>query len=167
MTNEEITKMIAKLEVKVERNANLEERLEKCWRNTEKFRGKMLDMGFSYHMIEEFNKAVQPIQQYVNTIRNERKKLEKIKEAYIAKEAAEKAKKEERARALINGLYMPPVFPYNTKCNSFSFVDGEALCEIKMDLQYCNDNCPYCTNRTGSYKTDKKGFVIGIRKRGI
>lgn len=156
-------------ERKLEKMANLEERLEKCFQNVEKFRDKMIQNGYSYAMLEEFNKAIQPIVQHCNEMRKARKKIRDADDAI--REVDERDRKALRARQekLIERVILTaaPQFPYNTNCRNFSFTDGEAICEIKMDLQYCGNNCPYATNQVCSNKVDGKGNTVVYKKRRI
>lgn len=155
-------------ETKLGKIQNIEERLEKGFRNVEKFRDKMIQNGYSYAMLEEFNKAIQPISQHYNEVRNMRKKIEAAKEAIRDARKREQEKESARKRQLIDHVVLTAAqFPYNTKCRNFSFTDGEALCEIKMDLQYCGNNCPYATNQVCSNKVDGKGMTVVYNKRRI
>ena len=157
-------------ENKLNKMQNIEERLEKCFQNVEKFRDKMIQNGYSYAMLEEFNKAIQPITQHYNEIRNYRKRLAATEEAIREARQREKEALTARQQRLIERVVLTaatPQFPYNTKCKNFSFTDGEALCEIKMDLQYCGNNCPYATNQVCSNKVDGKGMTVVYKKRRI
>ena len=121
-------------------------------------------------MLEEFNKAIQPITQHYNEIRNYRKRLAATEEAIREARQREKEALTARQQRLIERVVLTaatPQFPYNTKCKNFSFTDGEALCEIKMDLQYCGNNCPYATNQVCSNKVGGKGMTVVYKKRRI
>ena len=161
MNSKELQERLQSIENKIDKIQNIEERLEKCFQNVEKFRDKMIQKGYSYAMLEEFNHAIQPITQHYNEIRNARKKLEILKE-----EQRRLAKEEEeinaKRRAVIVGKLNE--FPYNHKCRNFSFVDGQAMCEVKMDLTYCNRNCPYATGEVCSYKVDARGNTVVKKK---
>ena len=164
MTNEEIKTRLEGLERKLNKMENLEERLEKSFRNVEKFRDKMIQNGYSYAMLEEFNKAIQPIMQHVNEIRNARAKEKALQDALAAKQRDEERWKAERKEAIARQL-QPVEFPYNHKCRNFTFSDGEAQCDVKMDLQFCNANCPYATTAPCSNKVDARGRTVVYRKR--
>lgn len=167
MTSKELEEKIKSIEKKMEKMENLEERLEKAFQNVERYRDKMIQNGYSYQMLEEFNHAIQPITQHCNEIRNARKKIAMLQEEQMRMEQAERQKKSDRASMLISHLVLQQaqMFPYNTKCRNFSFTDGEAICEIKMDLQYCGNNCPYATNQVCSNKVDGKGRTVAYKKR--
>ncbi len=167
MNTKELEEYLAKLEKKLDKKAVENDWILATWKHLEKHRNKMLEAGITYQALDAYDKAVQPIKQRACEINNLKKKLQRAKEEYERLAKEERLLKEKRAKALLDAIYVPPKFPYNTKCRNFSFVDGEALCSIKMDLLYCNDNCPYCTNKAGSYMTDNQGKIIGIRKRGI
>ena len=157
-------------ETKLNKMANLEERLEKCFQNVEKFRNRMIQNGYSYEMLEEFNKAIQPITQHYNEIRKARKKIEDAQKAIQEARQREEDALKKRQRQLIEHVVLTaavPEFPFNTKCRNFSFTDGEAICEIKMDLQYCGKNCPYATNQVCSNKVDGKGMTVVYNKRRL
>lgn len=166
MKDKELTEIIKSFEARLDRFSNIEERLEVCWKNVEKFRYNMINKGYSYAMVEEFTKAIQPVQQHVNEIRHMRKKLENIQKAQQERENRLKEREAERKAALIDRYTQATkMFPYNTNCRNFSFTDGNAICDVKMDLTYCNNNCPYCTNRPSSNKVDYKGRVIPKKRR--
>ena len=173
MNNKELDSLkdrIAKLEKKVDKFQNIEDRLEVCFKNVEKFRNKMIQNGYSYEMLQEFNSAIQPIVQHYNEIRNMRERIRKANEAIADAERREKETLRARQETLIKHVVLTaaaPEFPYNTKCRNFSFTDGEALCEIKMDLQYCGSNCPYATNQVCSNKVDGKGMTVVYKKRRV
>lgn len=157
-------------ETKLNKMANLEDRLEKCFQNVEKYRNKMIQNGYSYEMLEEFNKAIQPITQHYNEIRKARKKISDAEKAIQEARQREEDALKKRQRQLIEHVVLTaavPEFPYNTKCRNFSFTDGEAVCEIKMDLQYCGKNCPYATNQVCSNKVNNKGMTVVYNKRRI
>ena len=157
-------------ERKLEKMSNLEERLEKCFQNVEKYRNRMIQNGYSYEMLEEFNKAIQPITQHYNEIRKARKKIADAEKAIQETRQRDEEALKKRQRQLIEHVVLTaavPEFPYNTKCRNFSFTDGEAICEIKMDLQYCGKNCPYATNQVCSNKVNGKGMTVVYNKRRI
>ena len=161
---------INKLEKKMDKFQNIEDRLEKCFKNVEKYRDKMIQNGYSYAMLQEFNSAIQPITQHYNEIRNMRDRIAKARAAVEEAERSAKQKLRSRQEKLIEHVVLTaavPEFPYNTKCRNFSFTDGEAICEIKMDLQYCGANCPYATNQVCSNKVDGKGMTVVYKKRRI
>ena len=167
MNTKEIEERLNNLERKLDKKTIENDWILSAWKHLEKNRNNMIEQGIPFQALNAYDKAVQPIKQRACEIKNLKKKLQ------LAKEEAERLAKEERllkqkrAKALVAAVYLPPKFPYNTDCRNFSFVDGEALCGIKMDLQYCNNNCPYCTNRAGSYVTDSQGKIVGTRKRSI
>lgn len=162
--NDRLDVIEAKLEKMIEENTWVLE----VDKSLEKAKKRLLSAGCTAELLDEFVKAVQPIKQRANTIKNHQRRIEQARKEQQELERKEKSVKEERAKALISKLTMyQTVFPYNTNCRYFVFSDGEALCDVKMDLQYCNNNCPYCTNRAGSYMTDKGGRVVGTRKRGL
>lgn len=168
MNDKELLERIQGMENKLDKIQNIEERLETCFKNVEKFRDNMIQNGYSYAMLEEFNKAIQPITQHYNEIRNARKKLQILKDEQerMAKEA--KLKKQKRASMMIEHILLRPAepqFPYHHKCRNFSFVDGEPICDVKMDLQFCNKNCPYATDQLCSNKVDGKGNTVAYKRR--
>ena len=170
MTDKELQEKIDAVERKLEKMQTLEERLEKSFRNVERFRDKMIQNGYSYEMIEEFNKAIQPITQHYNEIRNARKKVQMLKEEKARKERERKEQLRKRQEKLIEHVVLTaaaPVYPFNTTCGNFSFVDGKEICEIKMDLSYCGKNCPYATNQVCSNQVDGKGMTVVYKKRRI
>ena len=155
-------------EKKLEKMQNLEERLEKAFRNVEKYRDKMIQSGYSYQMLQEFNAAVQPITQHCNEIRNARKKIQLANDLVDRLEQEETERAQKRKQALMERIVLKPAeFPYNHKCRNFSFTDGEALCEIKMDLQYCGKNCPFATTEPCSTTVDSKGNAVFRKKRRL
>lgn len=174
MTPKELQDRITGLEAKLDKIQNIEERLEKCFKNVEKFRNKMIQNGYSYAMLEEFNKAIQPITQHFNEIRNARKKLQALKDEQERMEREAKEKRNERVRNF--GRYVDqinlepkeePVFPYHADCKNFTWSEGEASCDVKMDLQYCGRNCPYATTEPCSNKVDGKGRTVAYKKRRL
>jgi len=167
MKDAELQEKLVKLESKIDKLQNLEERLEICFRNVEKFRDKMIDKGYSYNMIDDFNHAIQPIVQHYNEIRNARKKMAKLQEEQRIREKEASELLARRKSAFVEHMVSNPQsqFPYNHRCSNFSFTDGEAKCEVKMDLQYCSRNCPYATTEPCSNKVDYKGNVIPKKKR--
>ena len=157
-------------ERKLEKMANLEERLEKCFQNVEKFRDKMIQNGYSYAMLEEFNKAIQPIVQHCNEMRKARKKIRDAEEAIRDAQKRDKEALRSRQEKLIEHVILTaaaPVYPFNTKCGHFSFSEGKEHCEVKMDMVYCGQNCPYATNQVCSNKVDGKGMTVAYKKRRI
>ena len=54
---------------------------------------------------------------------------------------------------------------YNKHCDHL--ITGDKYrCKIKMDMSFCGNKCSYATNVNGTTKVNKRGIVIGIRKRG-
>jgi len=172
MTPKELQERINGLENKLDKMQNLEERLEKCFKNVEKFRDKMIQNGYSYQMLEEFNKAIQPITQHYNEIQNARKKLAMLQEEQKRMEQEVREKRNERVRSFgkyadqinLEPVKEDPVFPYHAKCKNFTWSEGEASCDVKMDLQYCGRNCPYATTEPCSNKVDGKGRTVAYKK---
>lgn len=167
MNTKELGEHLERLEKKIDKKVVENDWILSAWKHLEKNRNTMIEQGIPFQALEAYDKAVQPIKQRACEIKNLKMKLQKAREEQERLEKEERQLKQKRAKALIDAVYTPPKFPYNTNCRNFSFIDGEPLCSIKMDLLYCNDNCPYCTNKAGSYMTDSQGKIVGIRKRGI
>ena len=172
MTNPKVTswddlkERIDHLDRKLDRTQNIEDRLEKAFRKVTKFRDGMISKGYSYAMVEEFNQAIQPIESHYNELQNRRKKLQKIKEQAEQLRKAEQEKQRRRKAAIVEHVFRKEKeFPYNTDCRNFTFTDGEAICEVKMDLQYCGDRCPYTTTKPCSNKVDAKGRTVAYNRR--
>ena len=158
MTNPKVTswddlkERIDHLDRKLDRTQNIEDRLEKAFRKVTK--------------VEEFNQAIQPIESHYNELQNRRKKLQKIKEQAEQLRKAEQEKQRRRKAAIVEHVFRKEKeFPYNTDCRNFTFTDGEAICEVKMDLQYCGDRCPYTTTKPCSNKVDAKGRTVAYKRR--
>lgn len=168
MNSKELQDRIDGLERKLDRMQNIEERLEKAFQNVERFRDKMIQNGYSYAMLEEFNRAIQPITQHYNEIRKKRRKIAMLQEEQQRMAKEEKERNHARKAAIVAEALKPKEFPYNTDCRNFSFTDGEPKCEVKMDMQFCSERCPYTTTKPCSNKVDSKGRTVAykVRKKG-
>ena len=148
---------------RLDKMQNIEERLEKAFQNVKNFRNKMIQKGYSYEMLMEFNKAIQPIEQHFNEIQNNRRKLQRLEEEQREREAAERKKASERKRVLVQAVAEKEMF--NMKCRNFSLIEGQPICEVKMDLTFCSRKCPYATTEAYHYTVDGKGNTVAGKKR--
>lgn len=101
MDSKTLQQTIDGMKRRLDKMENLEERLEKAFQNVQNFRNRMIQKGYSYEMLMEFNKAIQPIEQHFNEIKKNRRKLERLQEEQMEREAAEKKKASERKRVLV------------------------------------------------------------------
>lgn len=49
---------------------------------------------------------------------------------------------------------------YNFGCRYFLISDAQPVCEAEYDVTLCGTDCPFATNRPGSYRINGKNQII-------